>query len=85
MLQAHGALGSRLQEEQSSSSQLNSQLQSSLADAVRLRTVIADLEQQVKQCFVLFALYVSDTSYLMRTAAHGPTLIIAFNRQPSDA
>ena len=50
-VQAHSALGARLQEEQSNSAQLNGQLQDGQAAAAKLQRTIADLEQQVNSPF----------------------------------
>lgn len=47
VLQAHEEAGTRLAEEKSTSSHLSSRLQDSMADADKLRSTIADLQQQV--------------------------------------
>ena len=46
-LQAHAALGSRLQQEQSTTAQLTGQVQDGNAVAANLQRTIADLEHQV--------------------------------------
>ena len=46
-VQAHSALGTRLEEEQANSAQLNGQLLDGQAAAAKLQRTIADLEQQV--------------------------------------
>jgi len=50
-IQAHSALGARLQEEQATSAQLNGQLQDGQAAAAKLQRTIVDLEQQVHSPF----------------------------------